>query len=51
MNTMRQIHTGFFVLVASVVHAEPEKHQVFTPNDIKWVEGPASLPKGARGKK
>lgn len=34
-------------LLFSSAHAEPN-HEIVTPDDIKWVDGPASLPPGAK---
>lgn len=39
----------FVPAVAAAPHAAMEKnHEIVTPADIKWKDGPASLPKGAQ---
>ena len=47
---MKAIFAAVFILVRAlpVLHADPAKEILVTPNDIKWVEAPASLPKGAQ---
>jgi hypothetical protein len=37
-----------FVLVSATPHAEDKDHEIRTPADLKWVDGPASLQKGAK---
>jgi quercetin dioxygenase-like cupin family protein len=37
---------GVFVIGQQVNH--PSDHGSFQPSDIKWIDGPASLPKGAK---
>lgn len=36
------------VLVSAAPHAEDKDHEIRTPADLKWVDGPASLRKGAK---
>src|SRR5580658_1159431 len=47
---MKRTYAAIFVLAGAVraLCADPAKQVIFIPGDIKWVEGPASLPKGAQ---
>lgn len=38
---------AFAALALSFAHVEKDQ-EVITPNDIKWLDGPASLPKGSK---
>ena len=47
---MKQTLAVVFALIVCLptLHADPTKREIITPNDIKWIDGPASLPKGAQ---
>ena len=47
----RFLTVPFVLLTAAIVFAQPhaeKEHVAFLPDDIKWVDGPASLPPGAK---